>query len=223
MRINRPIDALFPRIRQGILAAVLLHPERWWYGSDLARHLDVTPSSLQRELRSLVAAGILERRQDGNRVYVRAHPACPFLPDLQRLLIKTAGIVDVLREALTPFASRLTAAWIFGSVARGREIADSDVDLLVVGTVGLAELAPALRAAEGKLGRPVNPTLYPPEEFARKREDGHPFITQVLAGPLLPIFDDNLAAASRGIARPDAPGKQARTRRPARGRRTGPA
>src|SRR5437016_1143340 len=129
MRRNHPIDALLPRGRQGILSATLLQPERWWYLSDLARHLGVPPSSLQRELASLVAAGILLRRQDGNRVYVRPDPACPFLPDLQGLLTKTAGIADVLRETLHPFASQIQAAYLYGSLARGTEGSQSDADL----------------------------------------------------------------------------------------------
>jgi DNA-binding transcriptional ArsR family regulator len=98
MRKIRPLDALFPRIRQALLAATLLHPDRWWYLSDLAKHLGTRPSSLQRELAALVDAGILNRRQDGNRIYFQPHPDCPFLPELQGLLVKTVGVVDALRE-----------------------------------------------------------------------------------------------------------------------------
>src|SRR5262245_30298930 len=107
MRKKRPLDSLFPRTRQAILTATLLQPDRWWYLSDLAKHLGVPPSSLQRELAALVSAHILCRRRDGNRVYCQANADCPFLPKLQGLLVKTAGMVDVLHEALTPFAKRI--------------------------------------------------------------------------------------------------------------------
>jgi len=162
MRKSPALDAFFPRIRQALLAATVLHPERWWYLSDLAKHLGVRPSSLQRELAALVEAGILNRRQDGNRVYFQANPDCPFLPDLQGLLVKTVGVVDILREALSRFATRIDWAFVYGSIARAEELASSDVDLMLIGQVGLAELTPALRRAEAQLGRAGEPDLVHP-------------------------------------------------------------
>ena len=221
MRKKQALDALFPRIRQALLAATLLHPERWWYLSDLAKHLDVRPSSLQRELAALVDAGILNRRQDGNRVYFQPNPDCPFLPELQSLLVKTVGVVDVLREALKSFTKRIDSAFVYGSMARATEMASSDVDLMIIGHVGLADLTPALRRAEARLGRPVNPTLYTREEFATKLQAGHHFLKAVLDGEKLFILGDHhdLAAAPHhppGAGTHDQP---PRARRPSRRRR----
>src|SRR3989475_11268713 len=97
MRKSKALDALFPRTRQAILAATLLHPDRWRYLSDLARHLGVRPSSLQRELATLVNTGMLRQRRDGNRTYFQRNPDCPFLAALQALLLTTVGLVDLLR------------------------------------------------------------------------------------------------------------------------------
>src|SRR5919108_2876324 len=198
MRKSRALDALFPRTRQALLAATVLHPERWWYLSDLAKHLDVRPSSLQRELAALVDAGILRRRRDGNRVYFQPNPDCPFLPELQGLLVKTAGVVDTLQEVLSRFAKRIDWAFVYGSMARAEELASSAVDLMIIGKVGLAELTPALRRVEGRLGRAVNPTLYTREEFATKLHAGHHFLKTVLDGEKLFILGDphELAAAT---------------------------
>jgi DNA-binding transcriptional ArsR family regulator len=220
MRKSRPLDALFPRIRQALLAATLLHPERWWYLSDLAKHLDVRPSSLQRELAALVDAGILNRRQDGNRVYFQPNPACHFLPELQGLLVKTAGVVGVIREVLSHFVKRIDWAFVYGSVARAEDLASSDVDLMIIGQVGLADLSPALRRAEERLGRQVNPTLYTREEFATKLQAGHHFLKAVLAGEKLFIVGDphDLAAAPHSPPGAGTRDKPKRARRPA-GRR----
>ena len=92
MRKVRSIDVLFPRTRQLILSAVMMQPDRWWYLSDLAKHLGLRPSSLQRELRSLSEAGILRRRTEGNRVYFQAAKECPFYPELQGIIFKTVGL-----------------------------------------------------------------------------------------------------------------------------------
>ncbi len=201
MRKKSAIDALFPGTRKAILASTLMHPQRWWYLSDLAHHLGVPPSSLQRELASLVGAGILRRKRDGNRVYFQPDPDCPFFPELHGLMIKTAGLLDVLRKALAPFANSIHWAFVYGSVARSAERSSSDVDLMVIGKVGLAEIAPAIRKAEARLGRPVNPTVYTAEEFAKKLEAGHHFLQSVLRERTLCVLGarDELAVIhSRG-------------------------
>ena len=123
---------------------------REWYLSDLARHIGVSPSSLQRELAGPVAVETRRRRVDGNRVYYRAEADNPIFGDLRGLLLRTAGLKDVLVECLAGFRSRIDAAFVYGSVARGDESAASDVDLMVIGNVGLSELVPALKNAEAR-------------------------------------------------------------------------
>jgi predicted nucleotidyltransferase len=180
MRKSSPIDPLINKTTQGLLAATVLQPDRWWYLSDLAKHLCRRPSSLQTPLAALVSAGILSRRKEGNRVYFRACADCPFLADLQGLMAKTVGLVEVLREALVPLEKRLEVAFIHGSVAKSREGASSDVDLIAVGSLGLVELSPLLEKAEQQLGRPVNANVYSPEEFAKKLAARNHFLCSVL-------------------------------------------
>ncbi len=179
MRAKHPIEALFPAIRRAILATLLVHPEREWYFRDLAKYLGVQPSSLTRELRNLTDAGILRRREDGNRVYYQADPACPFLPELRGFLLKTAGLVDVLRELLLPFQDHITCAFVYGSIARAEERSASDIDLMIIGNADRFDLAKPVRAAEERLARPANLTLYKPDEFAIKAKDNH-FLRAVL-------------------------------------------
>lgn len=179
MRANPAIQALFPAVRRAVLATLLVHPEREWYFRDLAKHIGVQPSSLTRELRNLTHAGILSRRHDGNRVYYQANRACPFLPELRGFLLKTAGLVDVLRELLLPLQDRIACAFVYGSIARAEELSESDIDLMIIGGAGRFDLAKPLRAAEERLGRPMSLTLYKPGEFAIKAKDSH-FVQAVL-------------------------------------------
>src|SRR5208282_2163678 len=138
MRTGSSIDALFPRTRQAILAATFGEPRRWWYMRELARHLRLTPSSLQRELASLVRGGILVQKREGKHVYFQAAVDSPIFEELQGLILKTAGLADVVREELKPVADRIQWAFIYGSVARSEEHPASDVDLMIIGHVGLA-------------------------------------------------------------------------------------
>lgn len=194
------IKSLFPKIRAELLAALVLHPERWWFQADLAKHLGVSPSALQRELKRMSEAGILLRRVDGRRVYYKADPRCPFLSELQGLFLKTAGMVDVVAEALKKLRSKISTALVFGSIARGDELSRSDVDLLVVGELGLSDLTPALKRAEAKLAREIQAIVYRPEEFRAKLKSKDHFLTSVLDGPTLPIIgtiNDQLEATSK--------------------------
>ena len=181
MRKNNMLDALLPRTRQNILATLLLSPERRWYLSDLAQHLKVTPSSLQRELASLSEAGVLCREADGNRVYYQANSAFPLLPDLQGLFVKTVGLADQVWETLEPFWEEIDLAFIYGSVARGERTAQSDVDVLVVGSVGMADLALPLRELEQILQILVNVTHFTQAEFLDKWEKDNHFLRTILS------------------------------------------
>ena len=112
-------------------------------------------------------AGIIKKWTDGNRAYFAADTQCPFLSDLCGLLEKTVGLVDVLRKILQPHAKCISIAFVYGSVARGRQRSESDIDLLVIGNVTLSDVSPDLTRAEERLRRPVNATVYSPREFGK--------------------------------------------------------
>lgn len=191
------------------MAATLLRPEKEWYLSELAGFLEVRPSSLQREVEALSRAGILEQRRDGRRVYLKPAMHSPGLSDLKGLFEKTAGTVLVLRDFLDALGDRIWLAFLYGSMARSDETCQSDIDLLVVGDAGLAELAPHLRQAERVLGRPVNVTVFSVEEL-RRRAGGHDhFLSGVFSGEKLFVKGDELElAAIVGEGRPEAPSDQ---------------
>src|SRR5271157_2232713 len=135
MRKLQILDVLLPKTRQGILAATLVQPEKAWYVSELARRMGVPSSSLQRELRDLSEVGILKTDRRGRMVYYQANTDSPVFPELRGLLLKTAGLVDVLAHTLKPLAARLRTAFVYGSMVAGNEQSDSDIDLMVVGQV----------------------------------------------------------------------------------------
>jgi len=185
MSSSASLEAIFPSIRAGVLSAALLEPRRWWFMSELARHLGSGPSSLQRELESLVDAGILERREDGRRVYFRANSGSPVFQDLRGLVEKTAGVVPALSSALESFADRIELAFIYGSLARGQERASSDVDLMIVGSVKQIDLVSALHKLENRFGRAGNAALYSPQEFRKRLAAGDHFLASVLKGKII--------------------------------------
>jgi uncharacterized protein len=190
MRTIPSVDALFPKTRQAILAATFGEPRRWWYMRELARHLHLTPSSLQRELASLVRGGILVQKREGKHVYFQAATDSPIFQELQGLILKTVGLADVIRDALKPLADRIQWVFVYGSVARSEEHSASDVDLMIIGHVGLADVSVPLRKAERRLNRAVNPTTYRADEFTTKVNSNHHFISTLMRSKKLFILGD---------------------------------
>src|SRR5205823_9413874 len=137
--------ALLSTGRERVLAIVLMDPSRWWYRSELARRLGVLPSSLQKPLTALAESGILSTRRDGNRLYYQANTESPLFGELRSILTKTAGLLDVLKDALLPHGASISFAFVYGSVARSEETSSSDVDIMIVGEAKLSDLSPALQ------------------------------------------------------------------------------
>lgn len=218
MRKSRLLNALISRTKQEILAATVLQPERSWYLLELARHLRVRPSSLQRELRLLAEAGILQRWQNGNRVYFRADRACPIFRPLGEILFKTIGVVEALHTALYSLKDEIEVAFVYGSVAEAAERSASDIDLMVIGSATLSAIAPLLREPERRLGRAINPTIYTEDEFEARLREGRHFLTSVLRKEPLFIIGgpDELAKLTSSVTSAAAPHQSARNRRSAR-------
>jgi predicted nucleotidyltransferase/DNA-binding HxlR family transcriptional regulator len=174
---------LLGQTRSAVLGTLLLHPEDSLHVHELARRTGASAGSLHRELRALAELGVLLRQEVGRQVHYRANSASPVFAELAGLLRKTAGLADVLRDALLPLGKKVALAFVFGSVAAGSERPGSDVDLMVLGSASFADLARALAPAQEMLGREVNPTVITPREFARKLSDNDGFARSVAKGP----------------------------------------
>ncbi len=184
------MEALFPATRRDILGLLFRQPDDWWFLSELSSAIGTAPSSLQRELASLRESGIVLRRTEGRRTYYKANREAAIFPELQSLVEKTLGIPPLLNEALRPLAGRIGTAIIYGSVARGDARSDSDVDLLLVSDdVTMEDLFVQLEPVERRLRRRIHPTIYSTDEFRRRREDGNPFLEEVLNGPKISLLE----------------------------------
>lgn len=179
------IHHLLGETRTAILAALLLRPEQTRHVRDLERTTGLSPGSLHRELTALVALEVLRREQVGRQVFYRANPDCPVLPELTGLLRKTAGVADVLREGLLPLADRIDGAFVYGSMAKGKPHAHSDVDLMVVGSVGFADVALALEPAQIAMRREINPTVLSRHDFIERRAQQDGFMATIWKEPKL--------------------------------------
>jgi uncharacterized protein len=178
-------EALFGRTRRSVLGLLYGRPDQSFYLREIVRLTGTGSGAVQRELSQLAGAGLVLREPRGPQVYFRANQQHPVYPELSGIIVKTAGIADVLRAVLAEVveAGKVDVAFIYGSVASGRQGTASDVDVMIVGAIRLQDLAGPLRLAQNRLGREVNPTIYRPDEFRAKASGGAHFLRRVIAGP----------------------------------------
>jgi DNA-binding transcriptional ArsR family regulator len=177
------VDIVSSRVKAELLRLLfgLVQPEL--HLRELGRQSGLSLSTVQQELRRLTRVGLVIARKDGNRVYYRANPDHPVHRDLCALVLKTDGLAGVLQPAFkTP---EVNLAFVFGSVARGDTGAGSDVDLMVIGELGLRKLTSLLSGIADKVGREINPHVLTPEEFKERKNKRDHFVTSVLAAPKL--------------------------------------
>ena len=184
------MDLLFPATRQRALAQLLLNPGESFHLRELARLTGNHAGTVGRELDKLAGAGLVLRKEQGNQVRYQADAGSPLFDELAAMFRKTHGIVPALRESLLPLAGKIQVALVFGSMARGTQSAGSDIDLLVVGEVGFAELVRALYPAQQALQREINPVVYAAAEFCRRAGEGEAFIRQFLDKPNVFLMGD---------------------------------
>jgi predicted nucleotidyltransferase len=161
---------------------------------EIERRTGFAIGTVQTELKKLQRLDIVSRLKDGNRVYYRANTAHPLYPCIRELVLKTCGLVDVIKEAIDN-EKGIKVAFVFGSLAKQEEKAHSDVDLMVVGDIGLRKLTGLLIDVAGKVGREINPHIFSEKEFVKRKKEQDHFLNQVLESPKIFIIgsEDDLA------------------------------
>ena len=187
-------DTLFGKTRRLILALLYTRSDEQFYLRRVSRETGAGLGPVQRELKQLTNAGIVTRQYMDKHVYYQANQNCPIYHELKSIVVKTAGLTDILRFALEPLADRIGSAFIYGSFASGNENRRSDVDLIILGSISFAEISAALATAQEKLQREINFAVYSKEEFKKRLKAKDHFITSVMENPRISIIsnDDEL-------------------------------
>ncbi|WP_225584901.1 transcriptional regulator [Acidovorax sp. ACV01] len=166
-------------------------PARSFHLSELRRLTGLGSASVQSELNRLTDAGLLVSERVGNLRSFKANADSPIFDELVSLTRKTLGLVPALGDALAPLSPRLQAACVFGSVASHTDTAQSDVDVMLVGKdITLGEVLEQLAPLEQQWGRKINPSMYSPQEFLKRRAEPDSFVNRVLSRPTLALIGD---------------------------------
>ena len=166
-----------------MLALLFGQPQRTYFVTELIELAGVGRGAVQRELSRLEQAALVLTERHGSQKHYRANPGAPIFRELCSIAKKTFGVEEQVRSALAPIEDQISLALIYGSIAKGKDTARSDIDLLVVAEdLTLEDLYSQLSTVERNVGRQVNPTLYSRKEFNKRRTNNNAFLKRVLEG-----------------------------------------
>jgi predicted nucleotidyltransferase len=180
----RPFIKLFPNPSLvDVLAVFLTHPDEIFYQTQLVEASGCALIQVQRALKRLEDTGLIEKTKSGNRSYYQANQKHPAFQDIKQALFKTVLFGDLLKEALKQKKNKIKFGFIYGSSARGKESSTSDIDLFIIGDLGIRDIAKVITESGRNLGREINTTVYSEKEFNRKLKEKNPFINEILHQP----------------------------------------
>lgn len=183
-------DALFSGTKQRVLGILYGQPARSFYANEVINLAASGSGAVQRELATLAGSGLITVKSIGNQKHYQANPESPIFAELCSIIQKTSGLAEPIRQALVPLSSRITAAFVYGSVAKKTDTANSDIDLMLISDeIDYGELFSVLEEVSVKLGRPINPTILTREEFGKRLANRESFLTRVMEQPKIWIIE----------------------------------
>jgi predicted nucleotidyltransferase len=187
---KQPIDFLFSPYRRQVLAVLLLRNDERFHVRELERLTGISAGSLHRELKAMSEAGLLIREHQGNQVLYQADRSCSIFEELASIFRKTVGLASELTTALEPIADRIDVAFVFGSMASGKQHAKSDVDICVLGQVELLDVVKAIGSLQESLRREINPVVMSAKQFASDLANQERFAERLVAEPKIFVIGD---------------------------------
>jgi len=187
---------LSSRARAEIFRLLFSGPKEELHVREIQRRSGLNDSTIRQELKKLTDLDLIQGRRDSNRIYYSANKENPLYQDIQNLVIKTSGLVDVLKTSLQD--ERIKIAFVFGSIAKGEVKAGSDVDVMVIGEIGLRGLSSLLSGVSERIGREVNPYLLSIAEYRKRLKNKEHFLSGVLKSPKIFVIGNEHDLSTMG-------------------------
>jgi predicted nucleotidyltransferase len=183
-------NALFTTTQQKVLGLLYTQPDKTFYTNEIIRLTGMGVATIKRELDRMLGAGIIRMIKIGNQHHYQANPECPIYLEISGIVKKTFGVTDAISLQLSEFADRIDWAFIFGSVASGKETSTSDIDLMIIGEVGFTEMVTALHSVQESLGREINPKIFTKKEWIKMCSNKDSFTKDQLSKSRMDVIGD---------------------------------
>lgn len=185
-------DLITSKTRVKLLNVFLSSPSDMYHVRECVRRTNEEINAVRRELLLLEKKGILKKEPRANRVYYSLSKEYPFYFDLLKIGAKTMGLGKEILDNRVKLG-KIKFAMFAGKFVRRIKETPEDVDLIVVGTIVLPELAILVRNEEVRLGTEINYTAMTEEEFKFRKQRNDPFLTGILYGSRVMLIGDEEA------------------------------
>ncbi len=180
---------LTSKTRVKILELLILNADSEFYLRETAKRVGISPAYVKKELKNLQELNLILQRKRGNMILFKINKNSPIFEELKSIFLKTESLGDFIRKNLRELGE-IKYALIYGSFAKGVESKESDIDLLIIGTVREEELIKVIRKIEGKMGREINYIIWSESEFKEKANKKHHLLMDIIKNPVINLIGD---------------------------------
>jgi predicted nucleotidyltransferase len=181
---------LSSKIRVELLRILAINPESSFNINELSRRSGFSLRGVDKELKNLLSGGIVRMEITGNQHRYGLDPLCPIYKEVTAIIIKTAGVADMIREKLKEVEDQIHLAFVYGSFASGDYRNDSDVDLFIVSEISGVKVSELLGPLQNQIDRPINTSHFSLSEYSNRKGKGDHFVSSVLGAPKIVLFGD---------------------------------
>lgn len=179
-------DFLTSNSRAEILRLLFSGNDEEFYLREIEKLSTIGLNSLQKEVKHLAKIDLILQRKNGNRIYYSANKEHPLYPELISIVEKTVGTVFLLRNKL--MSQEIQCVFIFGSIAKNKDKALSDIDLVVIGNIKMRSLSKLLSGIQERIGREINPHIFTEIEFKNRINKKDHFVLSILKEKIKPVI-----------------------------------
>ncbi|MBN1472235.1 MAG: nucleotidyltransferase domain-containing protein [Syntrophaceae bacterium] len=184
--MNILIEIISSRARAEFFRILFGTDSHEYHLREIQRRAKMAIGTIRQEAKKLENIGLVNKRIDGNRTYYQANKNHPLFNTIHDLVLKTTGLAEILKKPLSMEVIKF--AFVFGSIAAGKENPESDIDLFIIGDIGLRAVSKLLKEPSQKISREINPHIMTSEEFIKRKIGKEHFVTTVLSSPKLMIL-----------------------------------
>ncbi len=173
------------KITVKLLNYFFLNPENCHYINELSNILEVDPGNLFRKLKELESDGVFVSKKQGNQRFFSLNKNYVLLKELKKAFKLKFGLVNFLQESLKSLKG-LEEAYLYGSFSKGKAVAESDIDVLLIGNHKSLAAVKCLNVVQKQFKREVNTLDMTKKEFEKKKKED--FLKNVFKDNPIKIF-----------------------------------
>lgn len=191
-------DFMISRVRVKVMELFFTQPNELFFVREITRETHEEINAVRRELDRMLTSGLLKSENRGNRVYYYLNKYYTYYPELLRMVAKSTGLGEKLYK-LRKKLGTIRFIMFSGKFVHTDFTHRSEVDVLIIGDIVMAELDAVMKEQEAKIGREISYTVLADDEFEFRKQRRDPFLMEVLYGTRILIVGNEEELVERKL------------------------